>query len=56
VGAAGGVVPAPEGYAEAVHAVCRKYDVLVIADEVMCGAGRTAAGAPWSTIGSSRTS
>jgi adenosylmethionine-8-amino-7-oxononanoate aminotransferase len=41
VGAAGGVVPAPEGYAEAVHAVCRKYDVLVIADEVMCGAGRT---------------
>jgi len=40
-GSAGGVVPAPEGYAEAVHAVCRKYDVLVIADEVMCGAGRT---------------
>jgi adenosylmethionine-8-amino-7-oxononanoate aminotransferase len=41
VGAAGGVVPAPEGYAKAIQAVCRKYGVLVIADEVMCGAGRT---------------
>jgi adenosylmethionine-8-amino-7-oxononanoate aminotransferase len=41
VGAAGGVVPAPEGYAQAIQAVCRKYDVLLIADEVMCGAGRS---------------
>ena len=41
VGAAGGVVPAPPGYAAAVAAVCRKYEVLVIADEVMCGAGRS---------------
>jgi adenosylmethionine-8-amino-7-oxononanoate aminotransferase len=41
VGAAGGVVPAPDGYAAAIQAVCRKYDVLLIADEVMCGAGRT---------------
>ena len=41
VGAAGGVVPAPAGYAAAVAAVCRKYDVLVIADEVMCGVGRS---------------
>jgi adenosylmethionine-8-amino-7-oxononanoate aminotransferase len=41
VGAAGGVVPAPEGYAAAIQAVCRKYDVLLIADEVMCGSGRT---------------
>jgi adenosylmethionine-8-amino-7-oxononanoate aminotransferase len=41
VGAAGGVVPAPEGYAEAMQAVCRKHDVLLIADEVMCGAGRS---------------
>jgi len=41
VGAAGGVVPAPEGYARAVQAVCRKHDVLLIADEVMCGAGRS---------------
>jgi adenosylmethionine-8-amino-7-oxononanoate aminotransferase len=41
VGAAGGVVPAPEGYAQAMQSVCRKHDVLFIADEVMCGAGRT---------------
>jgi adenosylmethionine-8-amino-7-oxononanoate aminotransferase len=41
VGAAGGVVPAPPGYAQAMQAVCRKHDVLMIADEVMCGSGRT---------------
>ena len=41
VGAAGGVVPAPDGYARAMQSVCRKYDVLMIADEVMCGAGRS---------------
>jgi len=41
VGAAGGVVPAPPRYAAAVQAVCRKYDVLMIADEVMCGSGRS---------------
>jgi adenosylmethionine-8-amino-7-oxononanoate aminotransferase len=41
VGAAGGVVPAPPGYASAIQAVCRRYDVLMIADEVMCGSGRS---------------
>ncbi|ATN35483.1 hypothetical protein ACO34A_16900 [Rhizobium sp. ACO-34A] len=41
VGAAGGVVPAPEGYAKAVAAVCRRHGVLLISDEVMCGSGRT---------------
>jgi adenosylmethionine-8-amino-7-oxononanoate aminotransferase len=41
VGAAGGVVPAPDGYARAIQAVCAKYDVLLIADEVMCGSGRS---------------
>jgi adenosylmethionine-8-amino-7-oxononanoate aminotransferase len=40
VGAAGGVVPAPPGYAEAVQRICRRHGALVIADEVMCGAGR----------------
>jgi len=40
VGAAGGAVPAPEGYAGAVKAVCARHGVLVIADEVMCGSGR----------------
>ncbi|HUY84273.1 MAG TPA: aspartate aminotransferase family protein [Steroidobacteraceae bacterium] len=40
VGAAGGVVPAPPGYAAAVAEVCRRHGVLLLADEVMCGAGR----------------
>jgi len=40
VGAAGGVVPAPPGYSAAVLEVCRRHDVLVIADEVMSGSGR----------------
>ncbi len=40
VGAAAGVVPAPDGYARAVRAVCDQHDVLLIADEVMCGSGR----------------
>jgi adenosylmethionine-8-amino-7-oxononanoate aminotransferase len=41
VGAAGGCVPAPEGYAKRIRDICDKYGVLMIADEVMCGAGRT---------------
>jgi adenosylmethionine-8-amino-7-oxononanoate aminotransferase len=40
VGAAGGCVPAPAGYAKRVREICHKYGVLMIADEVMCGAGR----------------
>lgn len=40
VGAAGGVVPAPQGYAQKIAQVCRKHDVLMISDEVMSGAGR----------------
>jgi adenosylmethionine-8-amino-7-oxononanoate aminotransferase len=41
VGAAGGVVPAPAGYARAMQVVCQRHGVLVIGDEVMCGSGRT---------------
>jgi adenosylmethionine-8-amino-7-oxononanoate aminotransferase len=40
VGAAGGCVPAPPGYAQAVQAICDRYGVLMISDEVMSGAGR----------------
>jgi adenosylmethionine-8-amino-7-oxononanoate aminotransferase len=36
----GAVVP-PQGYFESVAEVCRKHDVLLIADEVMTGMGRT---------------
>jgi adenosylmethionine-8-amino-7-oxononanoate aminotransferase len=41
VGAAGGALPAPDGYAKAIAGVCRRHGVLVICDEVMCGSGRT---------------
>ncbi len=40
VGAAGGCVPAPEGYAATVREICSRYGVLMISDEVMSGAGR----------------
>jgi len=38
---AGGVMPPPATYWEKIQAVCRKYDVLVVADEVITGFGRT---------------
>jgi len=40
VGAAGGCVPAPPGYAKMVREICNRHGVLMIADEVMCGSGR----------------
>ncbi|SEA42875.1 aminotransferase [Microbulbifer marinus] len=36
----GGIVPPPEGYWEEIQAVLAKYDILLIADEVVCGFGR----------------
>jgi 4-aminobutyrate---pyruvate transaminase len=38
---AGGVVVPPDGYFAKVNAVLAKYDVRFIADEVICGFGRT---------------
>ncbi|MDK3074905.1 aspartate aminotransferase family protein [Sedimentitalea sp. JM2-8] len=38
---AGGVVVPPATYWDKVQAVLRKYDILLVADEVICGFGRT---------------
>lgn len=38
---AGGVIVPPEGYWEAIQPVLKKYDILFVADEVICGFGRT---------------
>ncbi len=38
---AGGVIVPPRSYWEKIQRVCRKHDILVIADEVICGFGRT---------------
>jgi L-2,4-diaminobutyrate transaminase len=40
---AGGVLVPPTGYFEGVQEVLRKHDVLMIADEVICGFGRLGA-------------
>lgn len=37
---AGGVIVPPKGYFEKIMAVCEKYDIYMIADEVICGFGR----------------
>ena len=42
---AGGVILPPETYFDKVQAILKKYDILMIADEVICGFGRT--GNPW---------
>src|ERR1700678_2769197 len=44
---AGGVLLPPATYWEKIQAVLKKYDVLLIADEVICGFGRT--GEMWGT-------
>jgi 4-aminobutyrate---pyruvate transaminase len=42
---AGGVLLPPATYFDKIHAVLKKYDILFIADEVICGFHRT--GHPW---------
>jgi len=39
--AGGGVIVPPEGYWERVQEICKKYDVLLHIDEVVCGMGRS---------------
>ncbi len=39
--AGGGVIPPPAGYWEGMSALCRKYNILMHIDEVVCGLGRT---------------
>jgi adenosylmethionine-8-amino-7-oxononanoate aminotransferase len=44
---AGGVYPPPPGYWESISELCRQHDILLIADEVITGFGRT--GYMWGT-------
>jgi taurine-pyruvate aminotransferase len=41
VTAGGGVITPPDGYWERVQEICKKYDILLHIDEVVCGVGRT---------------
>ncbi|KUP93707.1 aminotransferase [Tritonibacter horizontis] len=49
-GASGVIVP-PEGYYAGLQALLRKHDILVWADEVICGFGRTGADFGCTTMG-----
>jgi putrescine---pyruvate transaminase len=44
---AGGVIPPTETYWRDISALCRQYDILLVADEVITGFGRT--GVMWGT-------
>ncbi len=39
--AGGGVILPPKGYWEGIQELCKKYDILLHIDEVVCGLGRT---------------
>jgi adenosylmethionine-8-amino-7-oxononanoate aminotransferase len=41
IGAAGGAITPPDGYFKIIKEICDKYEILLIADEVMTGFGRT---------------
>jgi len=40
-GATLGAVPPPDGYVKKIAEICRRHDILLIADEIMTGMGRT---------------
>ncbi|AYL94485.1 aspartate aminotransferase family protein [Mucilaginibacter celer] len=37
----GGFIPMPKAYLQKIRKVCDKYGIVMIADEIQCGAGRT---------------
>ncbi len=41
IGSSAGASTPPPGYFEKVTAICRRHGILMIADEVLCGSGRT---------------
>ena len=45
---AGGVITPPAGYFKKIQAVLRRHDILFLADEVICGLGRT--GELWGSV------
>lgn len=51
VGATTGVVAAPKGYFRAMKSVCRKYGILFMLDEIMCGMGRMGTTHAWESFG-----
>jgi L-2,4-diaminobutyrate transaminase len=52
----GGIVPPPAGYWEAIQPILKKYDILLIADEVVTGFGRLGTMFGSTTTASSPTS
>lgn len=48
---AGGVIVPPKTYWPEINRICKKYDILLICDEVICGFGRTGAWFGFQTFG-----
>ncbi|KMO40709.1 taurine--pyruvate aminotransferase [Methylobacterium tarhaniae] len=51
VTAGGGVITPPKGYWEKVQDICRRHEILIHIDEVVCGMGRTGAWFGYQTYG-----
>ena len=52
---AGGVIVPPDTYWPEIQRICKKYDILMITDEVICGFGRTGSWFGCETYGVLRT-